>query len=103
MRYYGKVGYSVTVDKGDGIWEPKIVSRSYFGDVTRNLRRHSGNDKINDDIAMSNSISILADPFAYDNFMNIVYVEWMGHKWEVTNVEIQQPRLLLTVGSLYNG
>ena len=45
----------------------------------------------------------MADPYAYDHFFAIKYVKWMGAYWKVTNVEVQRPRLKLTVGGVYNG
>lgn len=105
MRYYGNIGYEIADDLGDGVWQPSDVpvERPYYGDVTRNLRRYEHSDKINEDLATSNAISVVADAFAFENFMYIRYVEWMGERWKVTNVELQPPRILLTVGGLYNG
>ena len=51
----------------------------------------------------TNKISILADPFAYQNFSNIKYVEYMDALWNVESIEVQQPRLILNVGGVYNG
>ena len=30
------------------------------------------------------------------------YVEFMGAKWKISSVEVQYPRLILTVGGVYN-
>jgi hypothetical protein len=32
----------------------------------------------------------------------MLYVEFMGTKWKITNVEVQYPRLILSVGGVYN-
>lgn len=106
MRFFGKVGYAVTKDLGDGTWlcdEEHPVERNYYGDITRNLRRYEAGDKVNEDLATSNAMSIVADAYAFENFMFIRYIEWEGQLWKVTNVELQPPRLLLTIGGLYNG
>ena len=58
---------------------------------------------INDDININNSISIVADPYAYENFHNMRYAILEGVKWKITNVEINRPRLILTIGGVYNG
>jgi hypothetical protein len=58
---------------------------------------------INDNLALNNQLSIIADSFAINNLGNMRYVTWMGAKWNITNVEILRPRLLLTIGSVYNG
>ncbi len=102
-KYYGKIGYSVTEETVPGIWEESVTERSYYGDLIKNTRRYQSADKVNDDLSISNEISILADPYAYENFHSMKYVEFMGAKWKVTNVEVQYPRLILTVGGVYNG
>lgn len=102
-KYYGKIGYNESVETTPGVWEEKITERSYYGDVVRNARRLQSTDKVNDDINVNNEISIVADPYAMNNFHSMRYVEFMGAKWKVSNVEVQYPRLILTLGGLYNG
>lgn len=104
-RFYGKVGYGWAVEKplDSGNWVNEIIEFSYFGDVIRNTRKLENGVGVNDNITVQNSISIVADTYAVDNFYNIKYVEWLGELWTVTNVEVQRPRLILTIGSVYNG
>lgn len=101
-KFYGIVGYVDTVDKGEGVWVEEPIERNYYGDVLRNNRRLEVTDRLNDNININNQISIVADAFAYDNFFKIRYVKWMGTLWKVTNVEPQRPRLILTLGGVYN-
>lgn len=102
-KFFGKIGYSETIETAPGVWESHIIERMYYGDVTRNTRRLENSQGINDDINISNLISIVADAYAYQNFFAIKYVEWMGSRWKITNVEVQRPRLILTIGGVYNG
>lgn len=102
-KFYGKIGYAITTETAPGVWRPSIVEREYYGDVTRNLRRLESAQQVNDNINISNTISIVADPFAYENFYTMRYVEYMGAKWKVSSVEVQRPRLLLTLGGVWNG
>lgn len=102
-KYYGMVGYAETRETRPGIWEEIITERPYYGDVIRNARRLESGESVNDNVVINNSISIVADPYAYQHFANIRYIEWMGAKWKVTNVEVQSPRLLFTIGGVYNG
>ena len=102
-KFYGAIGYTVTEETKPGVWMDKITERMYFGDLVRNTRRLQSSDKLNDDINVANEISIIADPFANENFHSMKYVEFMGAKWKITNVEVQYPRLILTVGGVYNG
>ncbi len=102
-KFYGVIGYAITEETEPGIYEERIVEKEHFGDVVRNTRRLSNAAKVNDDITISNQISIVADPFAYNNFHSMRYVSFMGSKWKVTEVEVQYPRLILTLGGVYNG
>ena len=102
-KYYGKVGYATSEEVKPGVWKKRITEREYFGDVIRNTRRLQSSGNLNDNIIVSNEISIVADPFANDNFHSMLYVEFMGAKWKISNVEVQYPRLILTIGEVYNG
>ena len=104
-KFCGIIGYLITEESATskGIWAPVAIERVYYGDILRNSRRFQFGDKANGDITVSNEISIVADPFAYENFHYIRYVEFMGAKYAVESVEIQYPRMTLTIGGLYNG
>lgn len=102
-RFYGKVGFGQSQNKGNGVWDDGIVYRMYSGDVVRNLRSSENDDKVNSDLRVSNSISIVADSHANEHFSAIRYVDWAGTLWEVTSVEVRSPRLILGLGGKYNG
>ena len=103
-KWYGKVGYVLSEETIPGVWEPKATERPYFGDIIKNISKWVvSNTTANDDLNVSNQISIVADPFAYEHFSAIKYVEFMGAVWEVTSAEVQYPRLILTVGGVWNG
>ena len=95
-KWYGMIGYAESVEATPGNWEEQITERAYYGDVVRNTRRLEGADKVNDDI------NIIADPFACQNFHRMRYIEFMGAKWKISNVEVKYPRLILTSGGVYN-
>ena len=101
-KFYGSIGYAELIEVNPGIWEEKITERKYYGDLIRNTRRLQTSDKLNDDINISNEISIVADPYANQNFHSMRYVEFMGAKWKINNVEVLYPRLILTIGGVYN-
>lgn len=101
-KFCGVIGYAVTKETEPGIWEEEIVEVEYFGDVIRNTRRINAPGKVNDDISISNQISIIADPFANNNFHAMKYVVFMGAKWKVSEVTVEYPRLILSIGGLYN-
>lgn len=102
-KFYGSIGFAKTVETEPGIWEEDIIENKYYGDVLQNTRRLQNSESTNDDIDISNRISIVADPYANQNFHVMRYVEFMGAKWKVSNVDVQYPRLILTIGGVYNG
>lgn len=105
-RFYGEVGYSegtVETPEASGVWVDTIIERPYYGDVVRNTRQMQPGDKINDDLAVNNSISIVADPYAYENILAMRYIRWMGTLWIVASVDVQSPRLILQLGGMYHG
>lgn len=106
MKFHGRVGYCWTEEgTGDreGIEEERAEEFEYYGDVLSNNRRFDQGASIIDDVNITNRISIMADAFAWDHIFALKYIEWMGKKWKVTNVEIARPRLILQIGGVWNG
>lgn len=105
MRFYGEVGYGDSIENpsDSGVWVDDITEVAYYGDVIRDTRKLEPGEGLNDDITVNNSISIVADDFAFEHFFKIKYVRWSGVLWSVTNVEVKSPRLILSLGSVYNG
>ena len=102
-KYYGMIGYEETVKVRPGVFMPRIKQYPYVGDLVRFVgQSQQSNDSQNDDLRLSNEISIVADPYAYENFGRIKFAEFMGQKWCVTRVEVRYPRLILSLGGLYN-
>ena len=102
-KFYGSIGFAETVETAPGIWDEQITERFYGGDLEKISRGLQSSDSVNDNINISNIISIIADPFAEQNLYAIRYVKFGGAKWKITNVDVQYPRLKLTIGGLYNG
>ena len=104
MKYYGKIGYAVTVETAPGVWEEQITERTYCGDVTRRTSRtQNNNSNLNDDLEVSNTVSMVADPYALAHLGDMKYITWMNSKWKISSVEYVHPRLNLTIGGVYNG
>lgn len=101
-KFHGPIGYAETVENVPGVWKEQITEREYDGDFIRNTRKLQPSDQLNDNINVANEISIVADPFAINNIFSMRYVEFMGAKWKISSVEVRYPRLILTVGGLYN-
>ena len=103
-KFYGNVGYVETVEdeENPGVWVEKVTTRPYFGDLLKNYRKLKQGSDMNDGIDISMDVSIVADPYAYQNFHAIRFVEYMGSRWKVTSVDVNYPRLSLQIGGLYN-
>jgi hypothetical protein len=102
-RFHGNIGFVRTVESAPGVRSEVVEEYGYYGDVLRNTRRFEKGEHLNDDVNINNLFSVVGDPFAYQNLQNMRYVTWMDSRWKITNVEIQRPRLILTIGGIYNG
>jgi hypothetical protein len=102
-KFYGEIGYADGQEElTPGVWTEKIITRKYAGDVLRNVSKMREGENLNDNLVLDNRLSIVADPFAYSNFYAMRYVDWMGAHWKIKSVEVQRPRLILTIGEVYN-
>lgn len=102
-KFYGIIGFAVSEETRPGVWTESVKERAYRGDLTRTASRWEGTETLNDNVNITNQISIVADPFAYEHFSAIRYIKFLGAYWKVTNIDISYPRLNLTVGGVYNG
>lgn len=101
-RFCGKIGFFTTVETEPGIWEEQFVEKTYYGDITRNVSRYQQTENVNGNISINNTISILADPYATNNFQYMRYVIFNGVKWHITSAEVEYPRIILSIGGLYS-
>ena len=102
MKFYGVIGFATTKETTPGVWEEVITEQSYYGDVTRNTRKLQNSEGLNDDINIGNDISIVANPYVMSNIYAMRYIVFQGAKWKISNVDVQYPRLILSIGGLYN-
>lgn len=102
-KFFGEIGYGETVETRPGVYEKQITEYKYYGDVIRNTRKLEEGDKVNNDISVGNSISIVADPYAQEHFFAMQYIKWAGTLWIISDVEVRSPRLILRLGGVYHG
>ena len=103
MRFAGKIGFAINTEVEPGSFQDVITEHLYRGEVQKVYGRVETGDQINDNLNISNTISIIADPFAHENLFAIRYVIWMGTAWKVTSIDVARPRLVLSIGGVYNG
>lgn len=101
-KYYGAIGYAERIETSPDVWVEEITERNYVGDLIRNQRRWEPGEGLNDNTNIENVISIVADPYALDSLSKIRYITFMGAKWKVRSIDVQYPRLNLTIGGVYN-
>lgn len=102
-KFYGVIGYATPVESAPGVHTIEIKRIPCKGDILRNVVNATQGDRINDNITIVNRFSIIADAYAYANIPNLKYIEWNETKWKITSVDVQRPRIILSVGGVYNG
>jgi hypothetical protein len=101
-RFVCFIGISSTTEVTPGVHKEIFTEKRYKCDILRDTRRWENAQKVNDNLIVSNRISIVADAYAYEHFSAIRYVKWEGVSWEISSIEIQRPRLILTLGGIFN-
>lgn len=102
MKFYGNIAFRNTAETLPDVWTEEIKTKTYYGDVQKLSKRNESGEHVIDGLRINTSISVLMDPWMSDNFQNILYVEYMNSKWKVESAEILYPRIVLTLGGLYN-
>lgn len=107
MKYSGYVGFGVSKEKtgtGEGAWEDEVVEKPYYGDILQVTQRWDPNsNSVLDDLRLSNRISIVADGFAINHMHTMKYITYGGARWRISSIELQRPRLIISLGGVYNG
>ena len=102
-KFNGNIGFEQTVEKVPGVWSTEYVLKNYKGDVLRNTLRYENSQGANDDHKLNIRVSIVANKYALNNLHKLRFVEYLGADWEVTAIDLEYPRLILTIGGVYNG
>lgn len=102
-KFAGTVGYIDVVETSPGIYQESATEKMYKGDIIRSTQAWQNSENLNDEFTISNRFSIVADAYAYEHYSTIRYINWNGTKWKVLNIEINRPRIILTVRGVYNG
>jgi hypothetical protein len=101
-KFTGLVGYVTQEETVPGVWTQVDKTVMMKGDMLRQSSSQNG-DKVNSDIILNHRVSLLGDSYAFNNYYAIKWIQIDGRKWHVTSVELQRPRIILTVGGLWNG
>lgn len=101
-RFHGQIGFAESREVRPGVWSDTIVEREYYGDVVSKFFENRVSQEVNDELTLNNRISIVSDTYAFENFQFMKYVVYLGKKWKISNVDVQYPRLILSMGGVYN-
>lgn len=102
-RFHGFIGYGIQKETTPSVWTDTIVEREVYGDIKRNYARVTNQGNVNNDITLSNIVSVVINAYFKKNYQSIRYVKFDGQYWSVTNIELNYPRAELTLGGVYNG
>lgn len=102
-KFFGTIGLVIMEQTAPGVYMPKTVTKSCYGEVLNVTKRWQGAaEQVNDNLNIDSRISILSNKFLTENLSHIRFVEWMGALWKVTSVELSYPRIILSIGGVYN-
>lgn len=102
-KFYGAIGFSVSSETKPGIITTIIEEKIYYGDISKKNVRYQNEQQINDNLRITSQISILCDEYLSEHFSDIKYIKWMGKPWKISTIDVDYPRLTLSLGDIYTG
>lgn len=102
-KFSGIIGYIETVETKPSVWETVVTEHRYFGDIERYVKKYSAGTKVNDNLSLNATVSVVADPYLLSHYGMIRFVVINDIAWKVDSVEPNYPRFTLIVGGVYNG
>ena len=102
-RFSGLVGYVPQQETTPGVWTPVENPRKMKGDIIRQSSTNASSGNLNDDVTLNHRISLIGDAYAFDNYFNIKWIKIDTMKWKVVNIEIERPRIIISLGGVWNG
>lgn len=100
-KFYDKIGFVRTEETDPGIWVPIEEERLYSGEVTQSTARWEDNGRINANLEINHTVSVILDSYITHNMFALRYVCYAGRRWNVTKISVLPPRMILTLGSEY--
>lgn len=105
-KYSGTLGLLYPeVETAPGIWSPsKVKEVPVKGDTLNLSKSYSNSDQsVNDDLSVSKRISLILPSDIFEDLGCIRYATYLGQRWKITNVDFQRPRVIFTLGGIWNG
>jgi hypothetical protein len=101
-KWSGLIGYALAEETQPGVWTEVITEKKYFGDIIKDNRKVINQGEINSSVNISNNISVVSNKFMLENMAFMKYITFMGSKWNISLVDVKPPRLIISIGGLYN-
>lgn len=101
MKWFGEIGYFVESNNVDGIVTDSFITQQYYGDIIKDYKTNTSENAVNEDFELSNRISVVADPYLISHFHKIAWISFMETKFKVRSVELQYPRLIVSLGGVF--
>lgn len=98
----GVIGYALAGETRPGVWEEGITTKPYIGNIVKDTRRIVDQGEINGSININNNISIVSNSFMLENLEYMRYLTLNKSKWKISSVDIVPPRIIITLGGIYN-
>jgi len=102
-KFSGLVGYVTQEETVPGVWTDVVKERKMKGDIIRQSSTSRSSEFVHDDVSLNHRISLIGDAYAFDNYYNIRWVKMDTILWKVNSIEIQRPRIIVTLGEVWNG
>lgn len=104
-RFHGLVGFVSQGEVSPGVWEANIITkRYYYGNMIRDSYSIvPTSDSTNDNLKLSNQLSVVADSYMLSHLPDIKFVMVKGVSWRVSSIEVDHRRVIMRLGEVYNG
>lgn len=104
-KFHGFLGFVKFVESGTSPGKFDVVEEEIpvKGDLLRNALKYEpveGNEKLN--MAISNRFSFIAPNRVFENFEFLKFITWNNVRWNISNIEVNSPRLIVSISGVYN-
>lgn len=100
-KFFGMIGFVQTRETEPGIWEQKVEERLFSGDITQTSASWNDAQRINGDLELNHTLSLVCDNYLTQNMFALRYVNYLGRRWSVRSIEVRSPRMILVLGKEY--
>lgn len=103
MRYSGALGLVEQTEVRPGIWEETVTEVPVLGTVRQATEVLPNVDSVLPQHTTTTSISVPARGVGPLDNSNIRYITYKGHRWQISSIVDEPPRIVVYIGEKYNG